>query len=336
MNKLLFLLLFISLDLFAQAFIEFTNYSINDSSKDVKYIKILMIGAIHNYNSNIIEYYKYTNIYNQLGGINVLFYSNWYNLLTFNIMEKSNMDVIDESMYNKIIDINPDYIILYYFDINKYKKTQDLLESKHKNNYYTIGYDSTKYDINLKIDFNKLDSFLDEINYNERVIYFLTNPRIKIFNNLIDNKDINVVNITKLSELRVFLRNVKKSNDNAIIINNLNYLFSNVDGKLLYKNDILNELYEYSLSYPFIDISFDNQYRIPTYFEFEWDFLKIFELLDTFIVSNYYDIGDDFKSSTSIDSKLNVTLEQIYKMGLIDNYDLLSISNYINFFNDVH
>lgn len=315
-----------------------TSSSLLQSSIEVKddheIVKILTLGIIQSPNENIVDYYLYSKLISQLGGATPVFRSVWYDNYKFRHDNIELLKAKQEHMIGSIKRFNPDYIIFYNFDPDLFSSSIEFLDKHYSGNYITIGFDSDRYNLNLNIDLSNFFEFLKEIEYSHNTIYILVSPIYNMFKNFIKSNDINSVRLTTVSELRNIFINLD-SDKEYVVINNLRLLLSDVDAKVITKNDILNQIYIYAKNVIILDIAYENQYEHPFLFEVEWDFTKVFDIIDAFIVSSFYDIAPDERLNISIPSVINMNLENAYARNFINDYHLLSIDKILNYFNGV-
>jgi hypothetical protein len=315
----------------ANKFLTFTT-EIIDSNKS--HVTVFVIGMIYSNNENIIEYFNYSKLNDQLGGDNVLFQSLYFNNIDFNIKNKYKLEFITNKIKHKINSLSPDYIILYNMNSDNFEDLYEFLNNQYPDHYFTVGFVEDN-NIVLKLDLTDFEKFLNHIDYEYDNFYLLSFLKSNIFN-LDEELNFDIINLTTLSELRNVLMELNKTEDGFVLVFNLlQHLFSEVQSKIIFKQDIIDEFNRYN-NIVFVDISIENEYRIPEYFELEWNYKRLFELLDTFIISTYYDIVEEELLHFTLTSKLNVNLNHIYRHKLLTDYDLLSIDDIMIYFNKIN
>lgn len=311
----------------------FLTHSFTNKNK-IDITKIAIIGRTHSDNLLLQHYYEHTNLNNQLGGSKPMFYSLWINMFSLNPNKPQDNNILQFLYTNFINSITPDYIIVYNINLNNYPKFKMFLDQQYKDKYFTIGYSKSKYNLTLNLDISNLLNFLNDIQYSIDNAYFLQLPTLSVFDEFINKHDFNKIELLNITDLRKLLIDIKQ-NENILIFDSLLYLYSDISGKIVTKKEIRNEYIQYRLKSPIVTIQHNYEFERPLFFEYSWNIDKITAVLDTFIVSSFYDILTPDEQSQVLNAELNINLENIYNVGLLDNRGLSKLSNYVKYFDGV-
>lgn len=207
-----------------------------------------------------------------------------------NIVGLDNLDYYETTIKNKIAIGNFDYII----SIDEAKSFSDdfydYMMTNFPKQFISISHNSN-VDIRLFIDFNRFFLLLDELDELESYeIYYLHNK-----NNDIDQLYFNLLSniIGEKSKLRdqklMYVRDLTKlidkvkNRDDVIFISNLDFLYDDVSGKIIYQTGILNLINEHRITS--LNISHNNCDTSPinSAFYLVWDNADLMSIIDNII-----------------------------------------------------
>lgn len=270
----------------------FYNFNIDSENK---YYKILII--YKKYDLIIDKYLKLSKLNLQLNNYIPIY-------RTLEINDKDYSFVI----LNKISNEKFDFIIVYNFP-------EALEFLSNYNNKIIIDYNNPNVDINLVI---QNQSIFD----NEKVdYYFIGDNRFNI-----DSKKLEINSLNRLrSYLLKFNKNKSKKNNNdddliKLIYFNLDKLYSDVLNYNLNRNEIIDELKIYNKKSIIIEFNQHEPYMITYY----WDYEELTNLLDSIIVSHFYNINIDF-NNIQFESKIIVNINNLLKVYKIEIPKILEI-----------
>lgn len=327
MNNIKFLLIIL---LFCFSFITVaTEINITRKNESTKFIDILFLTATYG------EYNCLGNLINSSKFLKFLKVKS-INLNINNIKGSNNLDYYENIIKKKITIGEYDYIIIIDESKSFSKTFYEELLNKFPNKIITISHNIGNSDIKLFIDFNRFFLLLKELDlidiYDVYYLHNKDNSIDELYLSLLNaNTDFNVhaVQLLNVHDLTHLIDKIKNKND-AVFITNLDFLYDDVSGKIIYQTEILELIHEHSIIVLDIVHNDCNYNPINSAFYLLWDYTELINLIDNIITQNRL----EGKSQNYIlSSKFNVNFS--LNNNILKSPDVKKLKSLLGFTDDV-
>lgn len=299
----------------------YTRHVLDDKTEIVP---IVLVGYGYNHEDILSAYAYYSDLNNRLKGAFVTYTRIYVNLL--NIRSEEALNAVAATLIDRLKILAPRYVIVDNLTVTSDNLTE-FLETESTAIHFTLGWDDSA-SIQFVPNFTTLFSFLSDANYMDDLnVVYLSN--VYNVSSLEDAKytealnaakeefdfTLNTARIKTTRDLRKFLLDANKSENNTLLVTNLHYLINEVFSKVRAVDYVQDELTTYNLNALILSLNYEN------YLSYYWRRKDIAEYLDTLILADYFSLLDQPKTQ-KVQPKLTIDVMELSNRGVFTGISL--------------